>query len=72
MRFEYHPLNLAIYENTGGASAVLDDPEFSRDRHALFRRHFGLPYYLMSVTAPLVVSVYQAISPPRRPDNRKP
>lgn len=69
--FRHFDLNIALYENTGGASARQQDQAFERDRHQLFRRYFGLPYYLLSVTAPLAVSIYQAISPLRRPDYRK-
>ena len=66
--FHYVRTDIAIFENTGGASARHKDLAFERNRDTVFLRHFGRFYYLASRTAPMAAKCYQALFGRRRPD----
>ncbi|MEM1112071.1 MAG: glycosyltransferase [Pseudomonadota bacterium] len=65
--FVYLALELAVYDNTGGASFDGADAEFGADKHRLLGESFGPGFALLSRTAPLAVAALRLFQAPRRP-----
>jgi hypothetical protein len=46
VRFQYRPVLVSVYDDTGASTRHDVDPVFLSDRHRLVRSQFGLPIYI--------------------------
>lgn len=63
-KYPFHFLDyiVAVYNNEDGVSRRHEDVVFNADKNRMFQEAFGLRYYLLSATAPLLTKIYHSLN----------
>ncbi len=64
--FRYFDYDIAIFNNQSGLSANQRDEMFDAEKNEMFRTIYGVSYYFLSLSAPILNKVYRLFVPRRR------